>query len=212
METGKPVVLVCAAGSAINTAVEPDALLHVWYPGAEGGTALANILFGDVSPSGKLPVTFYARAEDLPAFTDYSMQNRTYRYATDNVLFPFGYGLTYSEIVCTDVTYANGTACATVKNRGNRDTEDVLELYLKDYSEHAVKNTSLCGFQRIALRAGETRTVSIAIPETAFTAVDAAGNRKRFGNRFTLFAGTHQPDSCSDALCGNRCAHTELTF
>ena len=212
MKIGKPVVLVCAAGSAINTEVEPDALLHVWYPGAEGGTALANILFGDVSPSGKLPVTFYARAEDLPAFTDYSMQNRTYRYATDNVLFPFGYGLTYSEIVCTDVTYANGTAIATVENRGNRDTEDVLELYLKDYSEHAVKNTSLCGFQRIALRAGETRTVSIAIPETAFTAVDAAGNRKRFGNRFTLFAGTHQPDSCSDALCGNRCAHTELTF
>lgn len=212
MKIGKPVIIVCAAGSAVNIECEPDALLHAWYPGSEGGTALAEILFGDVSPTGKLPVTFYERTELLPEFTDYSMKNRTYRYAENNVLFPFGYGLTYSETVCTGVQYANGKAVVSVENKGQRGVEEVIQLYIKDYSENAVPNVSLCGFKRIKLEAGEKLDVEIPVPEKAFTSVDENGVRKRFGDRFTLFAGTHQPDALSEKLCGNGCVQTEINL
>ena len=212
MKTGKPVIVVCAAGSAVNTECDPDALIHAWYPGSEGGKALANIIFGDVSPSGKLPVTFYEKSELLPEFTDYSMKNRTYRYAENNVLYPFGFGLTYGDIICTSVEYKDGNAIVTAENRGKTATEDVIELYIKDHSENAVPNVSLCGFKRICLDAGKTITVSIPVPERAFTAVDEKGERKRFGSRFTLFAGAHQPDAISDTLCGNKCAVTEINI
>ncbi len=210
MKIGKPVIIVCAAGSAINVECEPDALLHVWYPGPEGGTALAKILFGDVSPSGKLPVTFYEKTELLPEFTEYSMKNRTYRYAENNVLFPFGYGLTYSKVVCTEVKYENGTAFVTVENRGLRCVEEVIQLYIKDYCEYAVPNVSLCGFKRIKTDVGEKLTVEIPVPEKAFTAVDNNGTRQRFGNKFTLFAGTHQPDPISEKLSESKCVSTEI--
>lgn len=209
MKIGKPVIIVCAAGSAINTECEPSALLHVWYPGSEGGTALGEILFGDVSPSGKLPVTFYESADKLPEFTDYSMKNRTYRYAENNILFPFGFGLTYSDIVCTDITYADGVAVIVAENRG-KASEDVIELYIKGYDEYAVPNFSLCGFKRISLKAGERITVEIPVPEKAFTSVDENGIRRRFGSRFTLYAGTHQPDPISERLCGNKCVSTDI--
>lgn len=212
MKTGKPVILVCAAGSAINTECEPDALIHAWYPGSEGGTALAKILFGDVSPSGKLPVTFYERSEMLPDFTDYSMKNRTYRYAENNVLYPFGYGLTYSEVVCTSVEYRNGKAIVTAENRGDRKTDEVIEIYVKDYSENAVPNTSLCGFKRVCLESGEKATVEIPVPEKAFTSVSEKGERKRFGSKFTLYAGTHQPDELSEKLTGTKCVSVEVEF
>ena len=208
---GKPVVMVCAAGSAINTESEPDALIHAWYPGSEGGRALASIIFGDMSPSGKLPVTFYESTEKLPEFTDYSMKGRTYRYAKDNILFPFGYGLTYSKVECTALEYTDGTAKVTVKNSGSVDTEDVVELYMKDTSENAVPNVSLCGFRRIKLSAGESAVIDISIPEKAFTAVDKDGNRKVFGKNFTLYAGTHQPDSLSEKLSGTGCVSVEIT-
>lgn len=212
MKTGKPVVVVCAAGSAVNTECDSDALIHAWYPGSEGGTALAEILFGDVSPSGKLPVTFYEKSELLPEFTDYSMKNRTYRFAENNVLYPFGFGLTYGDIVCTSVEYKDGSAVVSAENKGKNATEDVIELYIKDYSENAVTNVSLCGFKRISLDAGGKVTVTIPVPERAFTAVDEKGERKRFGSRFTLYAGTHQPDAISETLCGNKCAVTEINL
>jgi len=212
MKTGKPVVLVCAAGSSVNTECDPDALIHVWYPGSEGGKALAEILFGDVSPSGKLPVTFYESSELLPEFTDYSMKNRTYRYAENNVLYPFGFGLTYGNILCTSVEYRDNTALVTAENRGDRPCEDVIELYIKDYSEYAVRNVSLCGFERIRLDAGESVTVKIPVSDRAFTAVGENGERKRYGDRFTLYAGTHQPDEISSRLCGNDCVYTDIKF
>ena len=212
MKTGKPVVVVCAAGSAVNTECEPDALIHAWYPGSEGGKALARILFGDVSPSGKLPVTFYEKSELLPEFTDYSMKNRTYRYAENNVLYPFGYGLTYGKIVCTSVEYKDGKAVFTAENIGEKPSEDVIQLYIKDYCENAVPNVNLCGFKRIKLAAGEKISVEIPMSERAFTAVDENGQRKRFGSRFTLFAGTHQPDELSEKLSGTKCVSTEINI
>lgn len=209
MAVGKPVVTVVCAGSAINTESQPDALIHAFYPGAEGGKALAEVLFGDVSPSGKLPVTFYEDTDKLPEFTDYSMKGRTYRYTTDNILFPFGYGLTYGGVKVNAVEYKDGKAVVSVENSG-RATEDVIELYLKDYCEQAVPNVSLCGFKRVKLGEGEKATVEIAIPEKAFTAVDNNGVRKVFGSKFTLFAGTHQPDALSEKLTGAKCVSTEI--
>jgi len=207
---GKPTVIVVAAGSAINTEADPDALLHAWYPGAEGGKALAEILFGDVSPSGKLPVTFYEDTEKLPEFTDYSMKGRTYRYAKDNILFPFGYGLTYGDVRCTSVDYRDGKAYVTVENKG-KATEDVIELYIKDYSENAVPNESLCGFSRIFLGEGESGEFVIPVDEKAFTSVSADGKRAVYGSRFTLYAGTHRPDALSVKLSGSECASVEIT-
>ena len=187
-------------------------LIHAWYPGSEGGKALAEILFGDVSPTGKLPVTFYESSELLPEFTDYSMKNRTYRYAENNVLYPFGYGLTYGNILCTSVEYRDNTAFVTAENKGDIPCEDVIELYIRDYSEYAVRNVSLCGFERIKLDAGESITVKIPVSERAFTAVGESGERKRYGDRFTLYAGTHQPGEISSRLCGNDCVYTEINF
>ncbi|EGC02624.1 glycosyl hydrolase family 3 C-terminal domain protein [Ruminococcus albus 8] len=209
MSVGKPVVTVVCAGSAINTESQPDALIHAFYPGAEGSKALAEVLFGDVSPSGKLPVTFYEDTDKLPEFTDYSMKGRTYRYTTDNILFPFGYGLTYGGVKVNAVEYKDGKAVVSVENSG-RATEDVIELYLKDYCEQAVPNVSLCGFKRVKLGEGEKATVEIAIPEKAFTAVDNNGVRKVFGSKFTLLAGTHQPDALSEKLTGAKCVSTEI--
>ena len=212
METGKPAVVVCAAGSSVNTECGPDALIHAWYPGSEGGKALAEILFGDVSPSGKLPVTFYEKSELLPEFTDYSMKNRTYRYAENNVLYPFGFGLTYGNIICTSVEYRDNTAFVTAENRGDASCEDVIELYIRDCCEYAVRNVSLCGFERIKLDAGERVTVELPVSDRAFTAVGENGERKRYGDSFTLYAGTHQPDEISSRLCGNDCVCTEIKF
>lgn len=209
--TGKPLILVLAAGSALNPEISCNAVLQAWYPGQMGGQALANILFGKVSPSGKLPVTFYETAEQLPDFTDYSMQNRTYRYVRRNVLYPFGYGLTYSRVVCTGLTYEHGCARVTVENAGDRQTEDVVQLYIKDNSPWAVPNHSLCGFARVSLEPGQSVKLEISIPDSAFESVDDRGIRAVTGTAFTLFAGTCQPDPLSQQLSGTSCVSVSVT-
>ncbi len=212
-KVGKPVIVVCAAGSSINIEGDVDALLHAWYPGSEGGKALAEILLGKKSPSGKLPVTFYKSADKLPDFTDYSMKNRTYRFIedeNDNVLYPFGFGLTYSEVVCSELKYENGKAFVKVSNVGDTETDEVVQLYIKDSCECAVLNYSLCGFKRISLKAGESQIVEIGIPEKAFTSVDENGVRAKRSGQFTIFAGTHQPDAISDKLSGSGCLSIDI--
>ncbi|MDE7194052.1 MAG: glycoside hydrolase family 3 C-terminal domain-containing protein, partial [Oscillospiraceae bacterium] len=169
---GKPTVVVLAAGSSVNIESGCDALIDMWYPGQCGGTALAKILFGDISPSGKLPVTFYKSADKLPDFTDYSMKNRTYRYCSaDNILYPFGYGLTYSRFECGNIKYSAGSVEVTVANVGDRFTEDVLQLYISSETEGAPR-CSLCGFKRISLNAGESATVTLPLDDSAFEIVD----------------------------------------
>ena len=200
--TGTPIVLVTATGSAICPELETEAWIQAWYPGSEGGTALANLLFGKCSPSGKLPVTFYADAEKLPAFTDYSMQHRTYRYTQENILYPFGYGLTYGMVVCTDLHYENGIAVVTAENQGSFDTEEVIQLYIKSNADCAVPYHSLCGFQRVFLSAGAKKTISIPLAKNAFTSVDEQGTRGVYGTTFTLYAGISQPDEKSQQLTG----------
>lgn len=200
IKTGKPCITVVAAGSSINPEKFTDALIHAWYPGQEGGNALADILFGEISPSGKLPVTFYEKVEKLPDFSDYSMENRTYKNITDNVLFPFGFGLTYTKFKCENLRFDNKTASVHVKNVGDTTSEDVIQFYIKDFSEFAVKNYSLCGFKRISLNPGEEAEITVKIPESAFEAVDNNGKRQIFSDHFMLYAGTSQPDSLSEKL------------
>lgn len=207
----KPLIIVTAAGSAINVEADCNALIHAWYPGQFGGMALADIIFGDVSPSGKLPVTFYENADELPDFCDYSMKNRTYRYAQGNILYPFGYGLTYSKFECSDLEYSNGTASVTVTNIGDRETEDVVEFYIKDTSSDAVPNHSLCGFKRVSLDAGESTIVSVRIGRRAFEAVAEDGTRRIEGKEFTLSAGTCQPEPLSERLSETKCVSITIT-
>ena len=175
---------------------------------------MADLLFGRVSPSGKLPVTFYRNEalSELPAFTDYAMTNRTYRYYRGEPLYPFGYGLTYGDVVVTDVS-AEGrrSARVTVENRGSRDTEEVVELYLRDMlSPDAPVNPVLCGFQRLALEAGGRRTVEIAVDPRAFTVVNAAGERVPGSGSWTLYAHTGQPDARTERLSGKRAASVRI--
>lgn len=207
----KPLIIVTAAGSAINVEADCNALIHAWYPGQFGGMALTDIIFGDVSPSGKLPVTFYENADELPDFCDYSMKNRTYRYAQGNILYPFGYGLTYSKFECSDLEYSNGTASVTVTNIGDRETEDVVEFYIKDTSPDAVPNHSLCGFKRVSLDAGESTIVSVRIERRAFEAVAEDGTRRIEGKEFTLSAGTCQPEPLSERLSETKCVSITIT-
>ncbi len=214
MKRGKPVIIVTAAGSAINVDAACDAEIHAWYPGQSGGKALAEILFGKVSPSGKLPVTFYKSAERLPDFEDYSMKNRTYRYVEndENILYPFGYGLTYSKVECADLKYNDGTATVTVTNNGEYDTEDVVQLYIKGYSENAVLNYSLCGFKRVSLAKGETKTIELKIAKSAFEAINSDGERVSGGDKFTLYAGIAQPDALSENLTDTKSVSVDIRF
>ena len=212
MEKGKPVIIVAAVGSAINVEADCDAVIHTWYPGQSGGKALADILFGKVSPSGKLPVTFYADADQLPAFDDYSMANRTYRYTRDNILYPFGYGLTYSKTECSDLTVSGKKAAVKITNTGKTDTDDVVQFYLKDDSACSAKYPALCGFVRVNLKAGETKTVETEIPEIAFTSVDENGVRAVRGTNYVLYAGTCQPDPLSEKLTGTKVLSQTITL
>ena len=211
---GKPTVVVLAAGSSINPlADKADALIQAWYPGELGGTALASILFGKVSPSGKLPLTFYESIDKIPDFADYSMKGRTYRYTRENILYPFGYGLTYSKIEVTDCVYdpAEGIATVSVQNKGDVDTEDVVQLYIRNTtSAFANPYPRLCGFKRVAIPAGGETMVQIKIDDSAFDVVNDEGEVIRDGNTFDLFAGVSQPDEKSKELTGSSCIRVSV--
>ncbi len=208
---GKPLVVICTGGGSVNIETEVDALLHAWYPGSEGGRAVAEILFGDVSPSAKLPVTFYESADKLPPFTDYSMLNRTYRYAKNNVLYPFGYGLGYSKIICSDACFSDTVLSFTAENKGLYECEDVVQCYVKDYCDEAVPNYSLCGFKRIRLSPGESRRFEMRLNPLCFTSVDESGVRCVRSEKFTVYCGTHQPDELSCKLSGTECIALEVS-
>ena len=203
LKTGKPVVVVLSSGSAL--AVEGgNALLQAWYPGQAGGTALANLLFGKVSPSGRLPVTFYKSVDDLPEFTDYSMKNRTYRYFEGEALYPFGYGLSYTKFTYSGAAYKNGAVTVTVMNTGAAAADEVVQVYVKDLdTPFAVRNHSLCAFKRITLAAGASKKLTLPIGEKAFQSIDENGKPVQ-GKRFTLYIGGSQPDAVSVRLTGQK--------
>ena len=211
-KTGRPLVTVVAVGSALNVP-QGDAQLIAWYPGQAGGTALARILFGEVSPSGKLPVTFYESVDDLPDFTDYSMKNRTYRYFTGTPLYPFGFGLSYSTFEVKDMAADGKAVTVTVRNTGKTDADNVVEVYVKALdSADAPLHPALAGFRRVSLKAGEEKAVTVEYVRNAFTVVNEAGERVPGGRRFAVYAGLSQPDPRSVALMGAAPLQAEVTL
>ncbi len=207
---GKPTIIILLAGSAIDLSgaqEQAGAILLGWYPGAGGGRAVAELLFGAVSPSGKLPVTFYRNEalSQMPAFTDYTMAGRTYRYYCGEPLYPFGYGLSYGDCHVTGLTADRKQAIVAIRNQGTQDTEEVLQLYMHDEeSPYAPPNPSLCGFRRVFLAAGEEKRVSVSIDENAFSVVTDKGERIPGSGRWTLYAGFGGPDARTQALTGRK--------
>jgi beta-glucosidase len=185
--TGKPVVLVLLSGSALAARWAEDnlpAVLVAWYPGQEGGSAVADVLFGDVSPAGRLPVTFYESVDQLPPFSDYDMKGRTYRYFTGQTLHPFGFGLSYTRFEYSGLQLSRRSlkpsetvdVSVAIKNAGARDGDEVVQLYVRDVAPRApMPLKALRGFRRIHLKAGETQRVAFQlIPAKDFSRYDSA--------------------------------------
>jgi beta-glucosidase len=205
--TGKPVVLVNCSGSAMALPWEAEhlpAIVQAWYPGEAGGQAVAEVLFGDINPAGRLPVTFYRSTEDLPPFDSYSMSNRTYRYFNGQPLFAFGHGLSYTKFDYSGAQLAAGT-CApgdtlklsfTVKNTGPRDGDEVAQVYFRHVHSAAPQpKLALCGLQRIHLAKGKSRIVTLDIPAERFRYWDTS--RKRYvvePGQYELLAGAAADD------------------
>jgi beta-glucosidase len=199
--TGKPVIVVLMTGSAI--ALPQDhaaAILEAWYPGVEGGTAIARTIAGLNNPAGRLPVTFYQSVDDLPAFTEYSMKNRTYRYYTGKPEWGFGYGLSYSTFNYGPVTLSSSKlqagealmATVAVTNAGAMAGDEVVEAYLKTPASGGPIH-SLAGFERVHLQAGETRQVTLHFDPRALSSVDEKGDRAVVPGKYELSLGGAQP-------------------
>ncbi|HEY9044617.1 MAG TPA: glycoside hydrolase family 3 C-terminal domain-containing protein, partial [Ohtaekwangia sp.] len=170
---GKPVILVLLNGSALAVNWENDhvaAIVEAWYPGQAAGRAIADVLFGDYNPGGRLPVTFYKSTDQLPAFDDYHITNQTYRYFSDTPLYPFGYGLSYTTFQYSNLTTEKISGdslriTAQVKNSGNRDGDEVTQVYASSKYTAGKKSPirSLVAFRRIHLKAGESREVTFKV-------------------------------------------------
>lgn len=202
--TGKPVVLVLMGGSALAVNWEDDnipAILHAWYPGQFGGTAIADVLFGDYNPAGRLPVTFYRSVGQLPPFDDYKMEGRTYRYFKGEPLYPFGYGLSYAKFEYGDLkmnktvnTGANLEVSVDVRNAGKMAGDEVIQLYLSDPSASVpVPVRSLAGFERLNLKPGEKRTVRFTLTPRQMSVVLNDGKRVLGPGQLNISVGGGQP-------------------
>jgi len=203
---GKPVVLVLMNGSAVavNWADEKlPAIIEAWYPGERGGEAIAAALAGDFSPGGRLPVTFYKSADQLPAFEDYSMAKRTYRYFEGDPLYPFGYGLSYTSFVYenpridTRSLSADGTVIVSVdiKNNGTMAGDEVVQLYLSHSGLPGAAIRTLKGFQRVYLEQGQKKSVSFTLRDRDLSIVDEEGRRRIVPGLVQVWIGGGQPTS-----------------
>lgn len=202
---GKPIVLVLTNGSALGITWANEhipAIIEAWYPGEAGGTAIAEVLFGDYNPAGRLPVTFYKSVDDLPPFEDYRMEGHTYRYFRGEPLYPFGHGLSYTRFAYRNLTLsanplaAGDTLTVTVEvgNVGERDGDEVVQLYLSDLEASVpVPIRQLCGFKRIHLAVGEWQTVTFEITPEQFSLIDNANRRIIEPGTFLISAGGRQP-------------------
>jgi len=208
---GKPMIVVNMTGSAValnDAQAHAAAVVNLWYPGEWGGLALAQLLYGEFSPSGRLPVTFYQSDGDLPDFADYAMQNRTYRYFRGEPLYPFGFGLSYSSFRYSDLQLtADGQGGAAlqvcVSNEGERDAREVTQVYVTRQNAGALYPIrELKGVQSTLLAAGESKVLTFTLPVQAFSHVNESGERVNEMGHFTVSAGSCQPDERSRALGG----------
>lgn len=202
--TGKPVVFVIMTGSAIATPWESEnipAIINAWYGGQSAGTAVADVLFGDYNPAGRLPVTFYRSENDLPNFSDYSMQGRTYRYFNGDVLYPFGYGLSYTTFMYNAAklpsVISRGksiTLSVNVTNTGKVSGEEVVQLYVSYLKENIIKPIrALKGFKRISLKPGEQKLISFTLTAEQLSLVNEAGKPYQPNGKMTISIGGGQP-------------------
>ncbi|MEN2785987.1 glycoside hydrolase family 3 C-terminal domain-containing protein [Sphingomonas qilianensis] len=220
--TGTPLVLVLVNGSALSVNwadAHVPAILEAWYPGGQGGDAVARVIAGDVNPAGRLPVTFYRTAADLPPFTDYAMAARTYRYFDRPVLYPFGHGLSYTRFA-----YSGGhvsqrriragaplTVSVTVTNSGDRAGDEVVQLYVSRPGLPDAPIRALIGFERVHLAPGERRRVSFALDARALSTVDAGGVRRVMPGKADLWVGGGQPLSGRDVVPPGQALHVAIT-
>ena len=223
-ETGKPLIVVLQNGSAIavNWAQQhANAILEAWYPGEEGGTAIAETLAGDNNPAGRLPLTFYASLSQLPSFEDYSMKARTYRYFDGEPLYRFGYGLSYTTFTYSGLKVPSSrvkagdpvTIEADVKNSGSLPGDEVVEVYLTQPKGFETPIRALAGFRRVHLARGESTRISFAIDPRSLAQVDEAGNRVIVPGAYSVSIGGGQPDGAATVLTSSFAidGKTELT-
>jgi len=202
-KTGKPVIFVLCSGSTLALPWEAenlDAIVEAWYPGQQGGTAVADVLFGDYNPAGRLPLTFYASNSDLPDFEDYNMNNRTYRYFKGKALFPFGYGLSYTafdygKAKADKKTLRIGeglTLTIPLKNIGKRSGDEVVQVYLRNPGDKEGPIKTLRAFRRISIEAGQEENVLLKLPASTFEWFNPATNRMEIlpGKYELLYGGT----------------------
>ena len=211
---GKPIVLVLLSGSALAVRWADEhipAIVQAWYPGGRGGEAVASLLFGEYSPSARLPVTFYRTTEELPDFRDYSMKNRTYRYMENEALYPFGYGLSYTKFeyspIKAEKTVINAgedfTCSIRVKNIGSMASEETVQLYLKDVEASVeVPRWSLNGIRKVYLEPGCEKEVTFTLTPRQMALIDYEGKAILEPGTFEVFIGGSQPDARSISLTG----------
>lgn len=223
IKTGKPFVTVVMTGSAMDLtrlSETSSAILQAWYPGARGGLSIGDIIFGNVNPSGKLPVTVYRSTEDLPDFEDYSMKNRTYKYIEKAPLYPFGFGLTYGRLEISGASASDTSASArenglditvSVKNNGKLKTGEVVQLYAKALEDkNEVRNFKLVGFKRICLEAGASEDVVISITSDALKVVKEDGSKAVPEGKIAIYAGFGQPDERTAELYGTKSVEIDI--
>jgi beta-glucosidase len=214
-ERNKPVILVNLTGSAIDFEYgsdHADAIIQAWYPGAMGGKAVADLIFGKYSPSGRLPITFYQEENQLPEFTDYTMEGRTYKFIKENPLYPFGFGLSFTKFQYSDLkldtsTLQPGTdvvGTVTVKNSGELEGDEIVQIYLKDEEASVrVPHHKLCCVKRVSLKPQEAVTISFRLVAEQFMIIKEDGTKVYETGSFMVSAGGSQPDSYSEKLNNN---------
>ncbi|MGP3778472.1 glycoside hydrolase family 3 C-terminal domain-containing protein [Halanaerobium saccharolyticum] len=224
-ETGKPIIAVITNGSPVelnSVDQKAEAVLEAWYPGEEGGNAVADILFGDYNPSAKLPVTFVRSMDQLPDFRDYSMQNRTYRFMESDPLYPFGFGLSYTDFEYSELKLsadsfaadeeAEITLSAKIKNTGKVKGTEVVQLYLKDLeSSVSVPKYELRGIERVELTPNEAKTVEFKLKPRDFALINEDGKAVLEAGEFEVYLGGSQPDSYSQQLTGKETLKSQIT-
>ena len=218
-ESGKPVILILLSGSALAINWEEEhipAIIQGWYPGAQGGRAIAELVFGECVPEGKLPITFYRSTEELPEFTDYSMKDRTYRFMKNEALYPFGYGLSYTDFIFSDlscnrkeVTGEGIDVSVKVKNEGKLAGRETIQVYIKAKDLDS-PNAQLKAFQKVELNPKEEKTITLHLPIEAFSLFDENGKQKVQNGGYTMYVGGSQPDQRSIELTGKKPLEIEV--
>ncbi|MDR0293720.1 MAG: glycoside hydrolase family 3 C-terminal domain-containing protein [Oscillospiraceae bacterium] len=208
---GIPVIAAILSGSALDLRwadENADAVIQAFYPGSQGGRAVAELIFGRFSPVGRLPLTFYRSDADLPDFCDYSMQNRTYRYFKGEALYPFGFGLGFEPFELSGASYEDGAVKVSVKNAGKARAAETVQVYIEIEGEK--ENRSLCGLKKVELDAGMSANVTIPIPSEAFMRYDGEGDMRLCYGKKALYVGFCQPDPRSILLKGHTPVRLEV--